>query len=283
MSPRYWYQLASNSISRPSCNRTFNLRRSQLSSCLFSPCDSRSTTIRLLALVRTCRRLGRRGPWRAGGRIVMQSVKCTVDPVAIFLLPLARLHRACAGWTAQHLFNARRANKSRCCGGRVCKGQRFLVTELAGPDEHVRAVIRRHRQLFQRYPSGSSNGTAIPVLNSATRSLQPEDRHDQPECSRRCGAVSTAAAAPTTPAANTAPVKEGEQAHGRPNIKLKGVEITDCDTLVVEGSVEATMDSRGSRFPSAARSGFGRDRHRGVRGHFEGISPRAKLVIYAKG
>jgi hypothetical protein len=29
-----------------------------------------------------------------------------------------------------------------------------------------------------------------------------------------------------------------------PNIKLKGVEITDCDTLVVEGTVEATMDSR---------------------------------------
>ncbi len=29
-----------------------------------------------------------------------------------------------------------------------------------------------------------------------------------------------------------------------PDIKLKGVEITDCDTLVVEGTVEASMDSR---------------------------------------
>ena len=29
-----------------------------------------------------------------------------------------------------------------------------------------------------------------------------------------------------------------------PNIKLKGVEITACDTLVVEGRVEATIDSR---------------------------------------
>jgi len=29
-----------------------------------------------------------------------------------------------------------------------------------------------------------------------------------------------------------------------PDIKLKGVEITDCDTLVVEGRVEAAMDSR---------------------------------------
>ena len=29
-----------------------------------------------------------------------------------------------------------------------------------------------------------------------------------------------------------------------PDIKLKGVEISDCDTLVVEGRVEATLDSR---------------------------------------
>ncbi|MDO8631160.1 MAG: polymer-forming cytoskeletal protein [Phycisphaerales bacterium] len=29
-----------------------------------------------------------------------------------------------------------------------------------------------------------------------------------------------------------------------PDIKLKGAEITDCDTLVVQGRVEASMDSR---------------------------------------
>ena len=29
-----------------------------------------------------------------------------------------------------------------------------------------------------------------------------------------------------------------------PDIKMKGVEITDCDTLVVEGRLEATLDSR---------------------------------------
>ena len=39
-----------------------------------------------------------------------------------------------------------------------------------------------------------------------------------------------------------------------PNIKLKGVEITDCDTLVVEGLVEATMDSRLMQISSKARS-----------------------------
>lgn len=40
------------------------------------------------------------------------------------------------------------------------------------------------------------------------------------------------------------PGEMGSQLIVGPNIKLKGVEITDCDTLVVEGHVEATMDSR---------------------------------------
>ena len=50
------------------------------------------------------------------------------------------------------------------------------------------------------------------------------------------------------PAAKPAPEKSGDAQGSQlivgPNIKLKGVEITDCDTLVVEGHVEATMDSR---------------------------------------
>jgi cytoskeletal protein CcmA (bactofilin family) len=36
----------------------------------------------------------------------------------------------------------------------------------------------------------------------------------------------------------------GSQLIVGPNIKLKGVEITDCDTLIIEGHVEATVDSR---------------------------------------
>ncbi|HZQ75572.1 MAG TPA: polymer-forming cytoskeletal protein [Burkholderiales bacterium] len=61
------------------------------------------------------------------------------------------------------------------------------------------------------------------------------------------------------PAANTAPAethaelkKDERKADERreaklvvgPDIKMKGVEISDCDTLVVEGRVEATLDSR---------------------------------------
>jgi cytoskeletal protein CcmA (bactofilin family) len=98
-------------------------------------------------------------------------------------------------------------------------------------------------------------------------------------------AATTAAAAPTMPAAN-APAKEGEsKLTVGPNIKLKGVEITDCDTLVVEGSVEATMDSRviqiserGS-FKGSAEIDIAE-----IRGQFDGnLTVRQKLVIYATG
>lgn len=70
-----------------------------------------------------------------------------------------------------------------------------------------------------------------------------------------------------------------------PNIKLKGVEITDCDTLVVEGLVEATMDSRviqiaqQGEFKGSAEIDIAE-----IRGVFDGnLTVRQKLVIYASG
>ena len=98
--------------------------------------------------------------------------------------------------------------------------------------------------------------------------------------------ASTTTATPVTFAANNAPVKEGEsKLTVGPNIKLKGVEITDCDTLVVEGSVEATMDSRviqiserGS-FKGSAEIDIAE-----IRGEFDGtLTVRQKLVIYSTG
>lgn len=70
-----------------------------------------------------------------------------------------------------------------------------------------------------------------------------------------------------------------------PNIKLKGVEIEDCDTLVVEGYVEASMDSR---VIEIAETGV----YKGkveidtaiVRGRFEGeLTARERLVVDATG
>ena len=98
--------------------------------------------------------------------------------------------------------------------------------------------------------------------------------------------TASTSAAPTAAAANSAPAQEGEsKLTVGPNIKLKGVEITDCDTLVVEGSVEATMDSRviqiserGS-FKGSAEIDIAE-----IRGQFEGnLTVRQKLVIYSTG
>ena len=70
-----------------------------------------------------------------------------------------------------------------------------------------------------------------------------------------------------------------------PNIKLKGVEITDCDTLVVEGIVEATMDSRVIQIAEQGSfKGSVAIDIAEIRGQFEGdLTARQKLVIHATG
>jgi cytoskeletal protein CcmA (bactofilin family) len=70
-----------------------------------------------------------------------------------------------------------------------------------------------------------------------------------------------------------------------PNIKLKGVEITDCDTLVVEGLVEATMDSRVIQIAEqGAFKGSAEIDVAEIRGEFNGnLTVRDKLVIYSTG
>jgi cytoskeletal protein CcmA (bactofilin family) len=70
-----------------------------------------------------------------------------------------------------------------------------------------------------------------------------------------------------------------------PNIKLKGVEITDCDTLVVEGRVEATMDSRVIQIAEkGAFKGSAEIDVAEIRGEFDGeLTVREKLVIFATG
>nr|WP_315426845.1 polymer-forming cytoskeletal protein [uncultured Albidiferax sp.] len=93
-------------------------------------------------------------------------------------------------------------------------------------------------------------------------------------------------AATVAPFVAEAPVKTtGSTLTVGPNIKLKGVEITDCDTLVVEGTVEATMDSRLMQITSAgAFKGSADIDIAEIHGAFDGeLTVRDKLVIYATG
>lgn len=69
-----------------------------------------------------------------------------------------------------------------------------------------------------------------------------------------------------------------------PDIKLKG-EINDCDTIIVEGRVEATTDSRVLQIAeSGAFAGTVGIDVAEIRGRFQGeLTARHKLVIYSTG
>ena len=105
------------------------------------------------------------------------------------------------------------------------------------------------------------------------------------------GAASGQGAASAQPVASPAAPKSAAAESGGskltvgPNIKLKGVEITDCDTLVVEGTVEATMDSRVIHIAeNGAFRGSAEIDIAEIHGEFNGsLTVRQKLVIYSSG
>lgn len=88
-----------------------------------------------------------------------------------------------------------------------------------------------------------------------------------------------------TAAAKPEAVDEGSKLIVGPNIKLKGAEITDCEILVVEGRVEASMNSRDIRIAEGGVfSGKAEIDVAEIRGTFEGeLTARKRLVIYATG
>jgi cytoskeletal protein CcmA (bactofilin family) len=136
--------------------------------------------------------------------------------------------------------------------------------------------------------------------------LQKQNLFGQNDRFRRDGRPEGAAAAPASPATTTGETPriettprtetemqvkpKGEEVKGGrlivgPDIKLKGAEITDCDTLLVEGRVEASMDAR---VMQVAESGsflgtVGVDVVE-INGRFEGeMTARKQLVIRPTG
>jgi cytoskeletal protein CcmA (bactofilin family) len=90
-------------------------------------------------------------------------------------------------------------------------------------------------------------------------------------------------ASETTPVA--ADAESGSRLIVGPDVKLKSAEILDCDTLVVEGRVEATMDSRVIRIAeNGLYSGKVGIDIADIYGHFEGeLTARSQLIIHATG
>lgn len=125
---------------------------------------------------------------------------------------------------------------------------------------------KREPESFQpRHNNGASS-----VLNSAAASQATTTQ-----------AAATSQAVPQSSAADSS----GSKLTVGPNIKLKGVEITDCDTLVVEGTVEATMDSRVIQISqNGAFKGSAEIDIAEIHGEFSGtLTVRQKLVIYSTG
>jgi cytoskeletal protein CcmA (bactofilin family) len=98
--------------------------------------------------------------------------------------------------------------------------------------------------------------------------------------------AATAAPAPseTTIEQPKADRKESKLVVGH-DIKIKGVEISDCDTLVVEGRVEATLDSRVLEIAEhGVFQGTIAVDQAEIRGRFEGeITVRKQLIVHASG
>lgn len=120
------------------------------------------------------------------------------------------------------------------------------------------------------YPNTSSNTSSSGTLHSASQTTSPQ---------------SVVKVVNETPVVSADAKEAGSKLTVGPNIKLKGVEITDCDTLVVEGTVEATMNSRVIQIAEqGAFKGSAEIEIAEIRGEFNGtLVVRQKLVIYATG
>ncbi|MCB5184855.1 polymer-forming cytoskeletal protein [Methylobacillus gramineus] len=137
----------------------------------------------------------------------------------------------------------------------------------------------------------SRNQTSSPHSNPISSPVSPAPLNTKSEPSPIPGHMAAVASASTPkqepkPAPSVhADVHTGSRLIVGPDVKLKGAEIQDCDILVVEGRVEATMDSRVIQI--AAEGSFsgkvGIDVAE-VHGNFDGeLTARSQLIIHATG
>ena len=143
-----------------------------------------------------------------------------------------------------------------------------------GPSTRDDMIVRKDMRGFL---TPGATATTEPVADLTTRAaLQAESAPEE-------------AAMPTSAPAEAVLGNENSVSEARlivgPDVKLKGAEILDCDTLVVEGRVEATMDSRVIRIAEkGAFTGKVSIDIAEIHGRFEGeLTARSQLIIHATG
>jgi cytoskeletal protein CcmA (bactofilin family) len=132
--------------------------------------------------------------------------------------------------------------------------------------------------ILTKYGTPTQSVERLPRLGSSAGAA-PAGSDSKPE-------PAAPAPGPPAPAANANSADEaGSRLVVGPNVKLKGAEIDDCDILVVEGRVEATMDSRVLRVAeNGAFSGKVVIDVAEINGRFDGdLTARSQLIIHATG
>jgi cytoskeletal protein CcmA (bactofilin family) len=139
-------------------------------------------------------------------------------------------------------------------------------------------------------PSTTRNAAGNLASAQAPRSPNPVSQTKATENPSVDQGVRSAATPASAAAAVESESATGEKVIGArlivgPDVKLKGAEILDCDTLVVEGRVEATMDSRVIRIAEKGSfSGKVSIDIAEIHGTFEGeLTARSQLIIHATG
>jgi cytoskeletal protein CcmA (bactofilin family) len=141
------------------------------------------------------------------------------------------------------------------------------------------------------------------ILNRRDRIADPADTannvlkpaiYDPPGSANQGGGTSARTTLPpvdagsrTSPLPSTAPAKDTPESKlfVGVNIKLKGVEITDCDALVIEGQVEATVHSKAMEIakPGTLKGNAQIDIAE-IHGEFVGeLTARTRLVVHGTG
>jgi cytoskeletal protein CcmA (bactofilin family) len=123
--------------------------------------------------------------------------------------------------------------------------------------------------------TGSPARPVSPPVGMPPTAAPPRDVH-----SPTSSAPSAAPASPMTAGINTE-----SKLHVGVNIKLKGVEISDCDGLVIEGHVEATVNSKAMEIAEPGTlKGTALIDVAEIRGEFTGeLTARTRLVVHGTG
>lgn len=142
--------------------------------------------------------------------------------------------------------------------------------------------------LFNR---GNQSNAGRPPVNTPINALNAINKTGTASASPGHLAAMESATKPASTVTESKPVASSSRETGGsrlivgPDVKLKGAEIQDCDILVVEGRVEATMDSRVIQISEhGAFSGKVGIDVAEVHGNFEGeLTARSQLIIHSSG